>query len=239
MNADRPRRARIAGQSEGFSLLEVLVVVAVILIISAAIAIPNLLGLRNAAKEASAVSSLQALNAAEATYFSTYGGTFSRDLGSLGPTAPGANPAPAAAGLIDNALAMGAKDSYLFSYSAGPADSSGRITSYTLLAAPTDSTGAHQYYSDQSGTVTRINGPAPSAESTPTACSESGNTVTVTSTLHPPVGSTIQWSGASPAGYNSGAGGWVVTSSSSGSFSFQNPNPGLGDCTAMGTVAVP
>jgi hypothetical protein len=63
--------------------------------------------------------------------------------------------------------------------------------------------------------------------------------VTVTSTLMPPVGSVIYWSGATPAAYNSSLGGWVVTDSSSNSFSFQDPTMGLGACTAMGSVSLP
>ena len=55
----------------GFSLIELLIVVAIILII-AAIAIPNLLRARIAADEASAVSSMRTLNSAQATYQSAY-----------------------------------------------------------------------------------------------------------------------------------------------------------------------
>jgi prepilin-type N-terminal cleavage/methylation domain-containing protein len=232
-------------EPRGFSLVELSLAVLVILII-AAIAIPNYVRLRMAANQASAVSSLHTVNAAEATYSSTFGGTFSLDLASLGPPATGANATSSAAGLIDSVLAAGAKGGYSFTYSPGVADSSGNITTYALAAAPlAASTGLNQYQSDQSGAVTRVNAAGntsastPSAESSPTACSESGNAVTVASTLHPPVGSVIQWSGADPPAYNSGAGGWVVTDSSSGSFSFQNPTAGLGPCTEMGEVVLP
>ena len=226
-------------ESHGFSLIELLIAAAIILII-VAIAVPSLLHLRIAANQASAVSSLRTLNTAETTYSSMFGGSFSTDIASLGPPQPGADPTSTAAGLIDGVLAQGAKSGYLFSYSPGVVDSTGRITAYVVNAAPNaNSTGNYQYYTDQSGVLRRASASTSSAGNTPTACSESGNTVTVTSTLNPPVGSDIRWSGASPAGYNSGVEGWAVTDSSSSSFSFQHPTTGLGACTAMGSVSLP
>src|SRR5437667_12837106 len=61
-------------KQKGFSLIELLIVVAIILII-AAIAIPNLMRARIAANEASAVASVHAINTAEAVYISSYPGT--------------------------------------------------------------------------------------------------------------------------------------------------------------------
>ena len=72
-------------KQKGFSLIELLIVVAIILII-AAIAIPNLLRSRIAANEASAVGSLRTINTAEVTYASTYPAVgFAPDLNTLGP----------------------------------------------------------------------------------------------------------------------------------------------------------
>ena len=73
---------------KGFSLIELLIVVAIILII-AAIAIPNLLRSRMAANEASAVGSLRTLNTAAVTYSSTYPSVgYPGTLGALAPASP-------------------------------------------------------------------------------------------------------------------------------------------------------
>jgi type IV pilus assembly protein PilA len=81
-----------------------LIVVAIILII-AAIAIPNLLRSRIAANEASAVGSLRTLNTSEVTYNSTYPNAgFACSLAALGPPASGASASSSAAGLIESNL---------------------------------------------------------------------------------------------------------------------------------------
>jgi type IV pilus assembly protein PilA len=136
--------------SKGFSLIELLIVVAIILII-AAIAIPNLLRSRIAANQASAVGSLRTLNTAEITYSSTFNVGFSATMSDLGP---GANPTSTAAGLIDSVLALGSKSGYTFTYTAGASDASGRINTYSFTAIPiTASTGTNYYFTDQSGVI--------------------------------------------------------------------------------------
>ena len=89
---------KITTRQKGFSLIELLIVVAIILII-AAIAIPNLLRARIAANEASAVGSVRTINTAQVTYSTTYGTGFT-SLAQLGGAA-GCVAAPATACLID------------------------------------------------------------------------------------------------------------------------------------------
>jgi len=151
--------------SRGFSLIELLIVVAIILII-AAIAIPNLLRSRIAANQASAVGSLRTINTAEITYASTYNAGYSPDLTSIGP---GATPPTAAlAGLIDSVLAGGVKSGYGFAYVAG-APVSGRIDTYTLNANPTTpgTTGSNYYFTDESGVIRQNSAAQASAADSP------------------------------------------------------------------------
>jgi type IV pilus assembly protein PilA len=163
--------------SRGFSLIELLIVVAIILII-AAIAIPNLLRSRIAANQASAVGSLRTLNTAEVTYSTTYNSGYSSTLGDLGPGSPGTNvPNSTAAGLVDEVLSgngngatptatTSAKSGYQFVYTPAGTDTSGKINSYVFTASPVSvgTTGTNFYYTDQSGVI-RQNSTAPAGSS--------------------------------------------------------------------------
>ena len=144
-------------RSEGFSLIELLIVVAIILVI-AAIAIPSLLRSRVAANQASAVASLHTLTIAEATYSSTFGAGYSINIQYLAaPATSGAIPSSTAAGLIDSSLASGIKSGYSFTYSPGSIDSTGRVNSFSFTAVPiSSSTGTNYYYTDDSGVI-RLN----------------------------------------------------------------------------------
>ena len=135
--------------SRGFSLIELLIVVAIILII-AAIAIPDLLKSRQAANQASAVGSLRTINTSEVTYASTYTTGFSTTLLQLdGTTTPSTADA---SGLIDSVLAAGTKSGYSFGYASFPVG--GRIDAYSVTAGPTAGPGnGNFYYTDHSGVI--------------------------------------------------------------------------------------
>ena len=139
-------------KQKGFSLIELLVVVAIILIV-AAIAIPNLLGARTSANEASAVGSVRTLNMVCVTYSSTYSAGFPPALSNLGPSAA---PDATAADLIDASLVSGTKSGYDFVYAPGAPDSDGAIDTYTLNANPSvpGQSGGRFFYTDQSGVIT-------------------------------------------------------------------------------------
>lgn len=143
--------------TKGFSLIELLIVVAIILII-AAIAIPNLLQARLAANEASAAGSLNAIKSAEVTYFTAYPTVgYSPDIGSLGGAVPCA-PASTSACLIDSFLSSstpGSTGKSGFVYLAtGIINGGGTInTSFVAAAAPVTahSTGNHDYCTSNDG----------------------------------------------------------------------------------------
>jgi len=146
---------------QGFSLIELLIVVAIIGII-AAIAIPNLLASRRAANEASALASMRVLTSAEATYQSTTTPAIYGDLAAL-----------AGEGLIDSTLAGAAttaKSGYLANVTSVSA------TGYITNAAPaTASAGKRFFSSDASGIVYATNTGTAGTLNTTTSGSPIGN----------------------------------------------------------------
>jgi type IV pilus assembly protein PilA len=134
---------------KGFSLIELLVVVAIILII-AAIAIPNLLQARVVANEASAVASLRTINTAEISYnssFPTVG--FAPTLAALGGSSCD-TPDQNGACLIDSLLASGTKSGYTFSSTGIGANPAG---GYLAVASPISGSGNRSFCSTESGTI--------------------------------------------------------------------------------------
>jgi type IV pilus assembly protein PilA len=126
-------------KQKGFSLIELLIVVAIILII-AAIAIPNLLRSKIAANQASAVASLRTLNTSAALYNSTFG-SYPASLSNMGT---GSSVTSTSADLIDNVLVGGVKSGYSFTWT-------NNAPGYKINADPSNtSTGTIHYFTDQS-----------------------------------------------------------------------------------------
>jgi len=156
-------------KQKGFSLIELLIVVAIILII-AAIAIPNLLRSKMAANEASAVASLRTYNTSIVAYQTTYATDPATNLAQLGPSG---SPSSAAADLVDSLLGTASpqKSGYKFTYTpTAPASGTTATVQYTIVAAPITQnvTGQRQFFTDQSGVIRQTtDGSTPTASSTP------------------------------------------------------------------------
>jgi type IV pilus assembly protein PilA len=157
-------RMRSRHSSPGFSLLELIIVVALILIITA-IAIPNLQRSKMSANEASAVGSLRTLNGACTVYSSTWGTGFPVSLANMGPATPVTS---TSAGLIDPLLAAGTKSGYTFTY-VSSAPQGGKILTYTVNGNPSvpGQTGTRYFFTDSTGVIRYNYGSAASVASTP------------------------------------------------------------------------
>jgi len=140
---------------QGFSLIELLIVVAIILII-AGIAIPNLMHSKMAANEASAVGSLRTINTAEITYsmnYPTIGFTASlTNLGGTSATTCASTATSTAACLIDTTLSSGIKSGYSFTLGGTTGTPAVTYTSSAMPVAPGQS-GQRYFCSDQSGVI--------------------------------------------------------------------------------------
>lgn len=133
--------SRKTRRRRGFSLIELLIVIAIILVI-VTIAVPQYNKQMMSAHETAAIQAIQTIHAVETQYYSQFG-RYAVSLAELGPPASG-NAGPAAADLISKDLAEGKKSGYVFTVSATP-------TGYAVSAVPEsfNSSGRRTFYSDQ------------------------------------------------------------------------------------------
>jgi type IV pilus assembly protein PilA len=148
-------RVTMKRPQKGFSLVELLIVVTIILII-AAMVIPNLLRSKIAANDSSAVASLRNINTAEVTYQSTWGTGFAAGLANLGGASPCLAATSAAACIIDPLLSVApfTKSGYVFN-AAGTIPIAGVNNGFETNATPgtVQVTGVRAFCGDQTGLI--------------------------------------------------------------------------------------
>ena len=162
---------RARSRRDGFSIIELLIVVAIVVVI-AAIAIPNLLRSKVAGNEATAIGSLRNIMSAEAAYKATYNIGYTNDLNSLAGSADSGQPSCTSAQLLDAALAKNTignkteKSGYRFTFAAGkepykpelpvpPGCTVGKADGYAIQADPVDPgvSGKRHFCADASGAI--------------------------------------------------------------------------------------
>ncbi|MGH9584376.1 MAG: prepilin-type N-terminal cleavage/methylation domain-containing protein [Bryobacteraceae bacterium] len=155
-----PMRGRRAGSQRGFSLIELLIVIAIILIILS-IALPQMSKSQMQSREMAAVATLRTVNTEEVQYESQFG-QYATSLSQLGPPAAGAAEGPQAAGLIPPNLASGESSGYKFAITQTP-------QGYAATAVPRtfNTTGRRSFYTDQTNTIRQNWGQDPATVNSP------------------------------------------------------------------------
>jgi type IV pilus assembly protein PilA len=159
-------------RQQGFSLIELLIVVAIILII-AAIAIPSLLRARISADESAAAAAIRQISTAQITYATSYQyAGFAASLANLGPGGSGCSGGPSStnACILDSVLSSGTKSGYQF-LSVGSGGGSGNPnTSFVASSAPLqfNSTGVRNFCMVTDGVMRIDPGPTVIAPDVPT-----------------------------------------------------------------------
>ena len=167
MNGLRPRMNGRAARrnsgallsSGGFTLIELMIVIAIILIIIT-IALPRLSRARMYSQETAAIGALRTIHTAQVQYYSQYG-RYATSLTELGPPTSGA-PGPAAADLIDGTLASGTKSGHKFTMT-------GNASGYVINVAPESygNSGSRTFYSDQTMVIRQNYGQEPATINSP------------------------------------------------------------------------
>jgi type IV pilus assembly protein PilA len=143
----------------GFSLIELLIVIAIILIILA-VAMPKLSRARMYSQEMAALSAIRTIHTGQTQYYSQYS-KYAETLAALGPPTSGAV-GPAAADLIPEDLAQGEKQGYKFTLTATPGG-------YVINAVPVafGTSGSRTFYSDQNMVIRQNFGQEPATAASP------------------------------------------------------------------------
>ena len=146
VNRMLPNFQRRRRQQRGFSLIELLIVIAIILIILS-IALPQMSKSRMNAQEMAAIKTLNTINTTEIQYQSQFG-KYATAISQLGPPPSGGGEGPEAAGLISGNLASGTSSGYNFAVTQTP-------MGYAVSAVPKTfgSTGRRTFYTDQTGVI--------------------------------------------------------------------------------------
>jgi prepilin-type N-terminal cleavage/methylation domain-containing protein len=139
------RERRSLRRQRGFSLIELLIVIAIILVI-VTIAVPNYQKYQMAARETSVINELGTIYGAEVNYYSTFG-KYAANLSELGPPTGGAE-GPQGAGLISKTLAEGSHSGYKYTLT-------GNGTSFAVSAVPDvfGSSGRRTFFMDQTKVI--------------------------------------------------------------------------------------
>jgi len=149
-------RASRSIQPNGFTLMELLIVISIILILML-MAIPTMGNMKKHANETSAIQSLHAISMAEIQYESTYPANgYACTLAALGGDPSAGAPTPAAAQMLQGDLASGFKSGYIFTIgncNKVSINGQDRVTGYTVTAVPqtVGQTGTRGFCSDQFG----------------------------------------------------------------------------------------
>lgn len=144
----------------GFSLIELLIVISIILIILA-IALPKLNQAKMNAQETAALSQIQTLHKAETMYYSQFG-RYATSLAELGPPSGGGNASPTSADLIPATLSAGENTGYVFTVQGTP-------TGYSVTAVPKSfgSSGRRTFFSDETLVIHQNWGREPATAQSP------------------------------------------------------------------------